>query len=417
MAQLRDDCFAFGGRLLPLDEAEGQIAAHYHCVAAAESCPVPAAAGRVLAEDVIAGHSIPPLTNSAVDGYAVHFADLDPNRPTWLPVMARAAAGHPLNVAVPSGHAARVFTGAVMPEGPDTVVMQEDCSLSGEGVLIEPGIRRGANRRLAGEDIVAGERALPAGRRLTPADLGLLAGLGLTQVLVRRRLKVALFSTGDEVVEPGSPAPAGRIYDANRFMLAAMLARSGATVTDGGILPDREPAIRDALAAAAPAHDLVLTSGGVSTGEEDHVRAAIEAIGQMTFWRIGIKPGRPVALGEARGTPLLGLPGNPVAALVTFVCVARPLLDRLAGATPVLLPRFPAVSRFACRKRRGRREYLRVTLTWSEAGLNASLFPKEGAGIITSLTASDALLELPEDVTSLAPGDPARVIPLGLVYG
>lgn len=417
MAQLKDDCFAFAGRLLPLAEAEQKIEALYNCVASVEHVPLHAAAGRILAEDMTASISVPPLTNSAVDGYAVHFEDLDPDRRTWVPVVARSAAGHPLVTAVPRGHAARVFTGAVMPAGPDTVVMQEDCSPSRDGVLIEPGIRRGANRRLAGEDIAAGERALAAGRRLTPADLGLLAALGVTQLSVRRRLRVALFSTGDEVVDPGHLLAAGRIYDANRFMLAAMLARIGATVTDGGILPDREAVIRDALAAASPHHDLVLTSGGVSTGEEDHVRAAIEAIGQMTFWRIGIKPGRPVTLGEARGTPLLGLPGNPVAALVTFICVARPLIDRLAGATPIPLPRLPAASRFTWRKRRGRREYLRVTLAWDEAGLGATLFPKEGAGIITSLTQSDALLELPEDVVSLAPGDPVRIIPLGLIYG
>jgi molybdopterin molybdotransferase len=417
MAQLTDDCFAFGGRLLALAEAEQRIAERFACIAGTERVPLVHAAGRILAADAIAGLSVPPLTNSAVDGYAVHHADLLADRPTILPVIARAAAGHPTSAAIPRGHAARVFTGALMPAGPDTVMMQEDCEATTDGVLIRPGIRRGANRRLAGEDIAAGDLALPAGTRLTPADLALLAAIGQAEAEIRRPLRVALFSTGDEVAEPGARLRPGQIFDANRIMLAALLRNLGAAVTDGAILPDSQPRIAAALRDAAGTHDLVLTSGGVSTGEEDHIRAAIEQHGSIGFWRIGIKPGRPVALGDIGGTPILGLPGNPVAALVTFITIARPLLDRLSGARPRALPRFPVQLGFAWRKKPDRREYLRVTLEPRDGALHATLFPKEGAGIITSLTHSDALLELPEETTRLAPGDAALAIPLAAIWG
>jgi molybdopterin molybdotransferase len=259
-----------------------------------------------------------------------------------------------------------------------------------------------------------GAVALPAGRRLAPPDLGLLAALGLAEVAVRTPLRVALFSTGDEITDPPLPLAVGQVYDANRFMLAALLHRLGVRVSDGGILPDDPAATRTALRQAAMQADLVLTSGGVSTGEEDHVRTAIGAAGSLTFWRVAIKPGRPVALGDVGGTPLLGLPGNPVAALVTLAAIGRPLIDRLAGARYVPPPRFPLHSAFAYRKKRGRREYVRVQL--DDRGL-AHRYPKEGAGIITSLTESDALMELPEEITTVAPGDVAPCIPLGLLYG
>jgi len=417
MAQLTDDCFAFNGKLLPLAEAEHLIAARYHCALASEPVPLGEALGRVLATPLIAGVAVPPTDNSAVDGYAVHFDDLLPDRPTLLPLSGRETAGHPSGAALPRGTAARVFTGAVMPPGADTVLMQEDCSVAPEGVLLPAGIARGANRRRAGEDVARGDLALPEGHRLTPPDLALLGALGCAEVAVRCRLRAALFSTGDEVAEPGNDLAPGRIFDANRFMLAALLRRLGVDVSDGGILPDNVDRIRDALRDAAARHDVVITSGGVSTGDEDHVRTAIAAIGQLQFWRVAIRPGRPVALGEACGSPLIGLPGNPVAALVTFITVARAVLDRLAGARRVALPRFPAVSAFAYRKKRGRREYPRVTLRADGTVLQAHLFPKLGAGIITSLTHGDALMELDEDNAGIAAGDVVPVLPLSVLYG
>ncbi|HEY4174793.1 MAG TPA: molybdopterin molybdotransferase MoeA, partial [Rhodopila sp.] len=293
MAQLSDDCFAFGGALLPIDDARNLILERVGVVTGTETVGLAHADGRTLAEPVTAPFDVPGFTNSAVDGYAVRFDDLATDADTCLLRDGRIAAGHAASDRLAAGRAARIFTGAVMPDGADTVIMQEDCQDDGNTASIRPGIKRGANRRLAGEDIAAGSIALPAGRRLGPAELGLLAALGQAKVPVRRRLSVALFSTGDELREPGATLAPGQIYDANRFMLASMLARMGAQVTDGGILPDRPGPLADALVGAAGRHDLIVTSGGVSTGEEDHVRGIIDAHGSLFFWRLAIKPGRP----------------------------------------------------------------------------------------------------------------------------
>ena len=413
MAQLSDDCFAFGGALLSLADAQAQIAALFRPVAGIETVPVREAAGRVLASDITASIDLPPQPNSAVDGYAFRHADLDPQNPTTLPLHGRTAAGQ-RPAAVPGGHASRIFTGAVMPRGLDTVMMQEDCEATDDAVTLAPGLRRGANSRPVGEDITVGSRALAHGRRLMPPDMALLAGLGLARVPVRTALRVAVFSTGDELIDPPGPLVPGRIYDANRAMLIGLLTRLGAIVEDGGILPDNSDATAHALHEAASRCDLLITSGGVSTGEEDHVRAAIEAVGRLAFWRVAIKPGRPVALGEIGATPLLGLPGNPVAALVTFSALGRPLFDRLAGSVYTPPPQLRAEAAFSYRKKLGRLEYVRVTL---DAHGVAHRYPKEGAGIITSLTESDALMALPEPMTTLSPGDIVPVIPLGLLYG
>ena len=413
MAQLTDDCFAFGGALLSLDHAQARIAARFTAVADVERVAVGLGAGRILAHDVTAPVDLPPQANSAVDGYAFRHADLVAGGPTRLDVVGRTAAGQ-APARVPPGAASRIFTGATMPDGLDTVMMQEDCVAADGRVTLPAGLRLGANARPAGEDIARGSLALAAGRRLMPPDLALLAGMGLVDVAVRTALRVCVFSTGDELVDPPAALTPGRIYDANRVMLAALLRRLGAAVTDGGILPDRAGETGAALLRAAAGCDLVITSGGVSTGEEDHVRAAIAACGALEFWRVAIKPGRPVALGSVGGVPLLGLPGNPVAALVTFAALGRPLFDRLAGGVFRPAPMLRAISGFAYRKKPGRLEYVRVTL---DAHGTAHRFAKEGAGIITSLTESDALMALPEEMTRLAPGDTAPVIPLGLLHG
>ena len=416
MTQLTDDCFAFGGQLLPLATAKRLITERYRCVAASERVPLKNGVGRVLGVPINANVPVPPFDNSAVDGFAVRFDDLLPDGPTLLPLTGREAAGHPSGMALPRGAAARVFTGAVMPAGSDTVIIQEDCRVMPTAVLVPAGISRGVNRRCAGEDISVGEQALPKGRRLTPVDLALLGALGCAEIEVRRPLRAALFSTGDELIDPGINLSAGRIFDANRFMLGALLRQLGIEVEDGGILPDDEQRIRSALCSAAAGHDVVITSGGVSTGEEDHVRNAIGAVGELRLWRVAIRPGRPVALGELSGVPLIGLPGNPVAALVTFVAIARVVLDRLAGAQAQCLPRIPVVSAFDLRKKQGRREYPRVTLETGKGALRAHLFPKAGAGIITSLTHADALLELTEESTAVREGDVVPAIPLAMLY-
>jgi molybdopterin molybdotransferase len=409
MAQLSDDCFAFSGPLLPVAEAERLIAERVMPVATCESAPLREALGRVLAAAIVAPVDLPPFDNSAVDGYAVRGEELERER--RLVIIDRVAAGHAATHEVRPGEAVRIFTGAPMPAGADTVFMQEDCRIDGDNVVVPAGLQRGANRRLAGEDIRAGAVALAAGRRLSAPDVALAAALGLTEVEVRRRVRVALFSTGDEIAEPGAPLGRATLYDSNRFLLAAMLARFGGTVTDLGILRDEPKALARAIAAAAAEHDLVLTSGGVSTGEADYVRDAVESVGRIVFWRVAIKPGRPVAMGVIPGgktgesAAFVGLPGNPVAVFVTFVRVVRPLLLRLAGALPKPLLAMPARAAFSYRKRKGRREYVRVALRASADGaIEAVKYAQDGAGVLTSLTETDGLAELGEDVTHVEPG-------------
>ena len=406
MAQLSDDCFAFGGKLQTVDAALATIAAGVPCVAGPQTVLLWNADGRVLAADIHAPVDLPPFANSAVDGYAVRLADASGP----LPIRGRLAAGA---AAIPlePGTAMRIFTGAPLPAGADTVFMQEDVTEQDGIVSLPPGLRQGANTRPAGEDIASGALALPAGRTLRPQDLALAAALGLATLPVRRRLRVAILSPGDELADPPAmPGPAQR-WDSNRVLLAMLARRAGAEVTDLGILPDRRDAIAAALAGAAPAHDLVLTSGGVSTGEEDHVRAAVERAGRLVFWRIAIKPGRPVAMGQLGEALFLGLPGNPVAAYVTFMRIARPLMAALAGATPPILRPLPVRAGFTYRKKSGRREYVRVRL---DDTLVAHKHPVEGAGILTSLTEADGLVELPDDLTAVQPGDAIGFLPFSV---
>jgi molybdopterin molybdotransferase len=417
MAQLNDDCFAFGGALLTVAEALAEIEARVTPVVETETVPLTAAAGRILARDVIATMNLPPHDNSAVDGYAVAHADLIPDRDTIMPVTGRAAAGHPLDRPARRGEAIRIFTGAPMPDSTDTVMMQEDCAFEDGRVRLRPGIRRGANRRHAGEDVTEGEVALPAGQRLRAPDLGLAAALGRHELCVFRPLRVALLSTGDEVRDPGTPLPQGAIYDANRFMLAALLAGLGCAVSDLGIRPDREAALVDALAAASAQHDLIVTSGGVSTGEEDHVKSAVGQLGALHFWRLAIKPGRPIALGQVGGVPLIGLPGNPVAVIVTFLVLARPLIAKLAGATVREPQLFPVQVGFGYRKRPGRREYLRVSLKRNGDTHVAVKYARDGAGILSSVVRSDGLVILDEAASELTVGTTVDFLPFSEVIG
>lgn len=416
MAQLSDDCFAFGGPLLRVDDAVALVRERLAPVAGVAELPLLAGLGEVLAEDVVAPIDVPAFDNSAVDGYAVRFADLNPEADTTLPVRGRVAAGQRLEEAVPPGVAVRIFTGAPMPPGLDTVMMQEDAALGDGTVTLRPGLKRGANARAAGEDVARGSVALTAGRVLRPQDIGLAASLGLTRLPVRQPLRVAVFSTGDELAEPGGDRAPQAIYDSNRLTLQALLAKLGCAVTDLGILRDRREAIGDALAAAAPTHDLILTSGGVSTGEEDHVKAAVEACGALHFWRLAIKPGRPVALGQVGGTPFVGLPGNPVAVMVTFLRLVRPLVRRLQGAEPESPPAFPVRAAFSYKKKRDRREYVRARLLrGADGGWEAHKSGREGAGILSSLVEADGLVELGEELTRVEPGDTIDYLPLGLL--
>jgi len=405
MAQLTDDCFAFAGPLMPLEDMDRLIAERIVPIADVENIALTEARRRVLAADVVAPVDLPPFDNSAVDGYAVRHADLDAAGETVLAVAGRITAGAQAGAGIRPMQAIRIFTGAPMPAGADTVFMQEDVRVEGDSVIVPPGLKAGANRRFAGEDLRAGAVALPAGTVLDARHVALGAALGVEQVTVRRRLRVAVFSTGDEVVEPGATRGPAVIFDANRYLLRDLLTRAGATVSDLGILRDDPATLGAALEAAAADHDLVVTSGGVSTGEADHVRSAVERIGSLVFWRIAIKPGRPVAMGVIRGRAFIGLPGNPVAVFVTFVRVVRPLLMRLTGAQPLPWTPMPVVAAFAYEKKKGRREYVRVSLRRRDDGdYDAIKYPQDGAGVITSLTGTDGLIELPDAMTHLEPG-------------
>ncbi|WP_338691436.1 gephyrin-like molybdotransferase Glp [Bradyrhizobium sp. 26S5] len=405
MAQLSDDCFAFGGPMMSVDEAVSLIAARVSRVSDVENVRLAAADGRVLAGDIAAPLPLPPFTNSAVDGYAVASADLPTTEAQAFPLSGRVQAGASAQASVKRGEAMRIFTGAPMPEGADTVFMQEDVRLEHGNVVLPAGLKPGANVRPAGEDIPLGHVALQEGQRLRPQHVALAAALGLTDLTVVRRLRVAVFSTGDELVSPGDHRAPPQLFDSNRFMLMAMLRRLGCEVSDLGILRDERTALASALRDVAGAHDLILTTGGVSTGEEDHVKAGVEAVGKLVLWRMAIKPGRPVAMGIIDGTPLIGLPGNPVASFVTFVHVVRPTVLALMGARQEPLVPLPVRAAFAYKKKIARREYVRVSLRQAADGAREAVkFPREGAGLLSSLVDTDGLVELGEQLTRVEPG-------------
>lgn len=412
MAQLSDDCFAFGGELMKTEEALRLLTERLEIVVEREDIDLRSAAGRILAADIVSDRAVPPHDNAAVDGYAVRFDDLGENGETRLTLAGRIAAGTQMDRPVGRGEAIRIFTGAPMPDGADTVLMQEDCRAENGIVAIPPGIKQGANRRFAGEDVVPGARILAAGTRLRPQEIGLAASIGRISLPVYKPVRVALFSTGDEVRDTGTDLPPGCIYDANRYSVTAALEQLGCAVDDLGILPDSYQIIRDTLANAADRHDLIMTSGGVSTGEEDHVRAAIEALGKMHFWRLAIRPGRPLALGQIGSVPFIGLPGNPVAVLVTFMLFARPAILRLGGSRKTEPEMYRVRAGFPVRKKLGRREWLRVRLDRDSDGAPVAYkFPRDGAGILTSMVESDGLVELPEELTSLEPGTMVDYLP------
>ncbi|MEM1429256.1 MAG: molybdopterin-binding protein [Pseudomonadota bacterium] len=411
---LRNDCFALppGVDWVPMATALDRLRAQITPITGCETVPLGAAlVGRVLSEDVHARRANPPGGNSAVDGYA--FAGPAPEGLVELPLAeGRAAAGAPYSGRVPEGHALRILTGAIVPEGVDTVVLQEDVVLDGGRIAFHGPLKARANARKAGEDVMVGQRLLPAARRLTPADIALMASAGIADVPVRRRLRVGVLSNGDEVIAPGAVPPEhmgiGQIYDANRPMLLAQLSLWGYDPVDLGKAPDTRDGLRARLDAARGEADAILSSGGVSTGDEDHVSSLLQDEGRIDTWRIAIKPGRPLALGLWHGTPVIGLPGNPVAALVCTLLFARPALRQLAGALWPSVLGFDVPAAFSKSKKPGRAEYLRARLT---ANGEAEVFPSEGSGRISGLSWAEGLVELDDGPRQIAPGDPVRFLP------
>ncbi len=395
--------------LTPLDDALATLLAYAVPLAATESVSTFEADGRVLAQDAVSKLQVPAFDNSAMDGYAMRCADV---ADTGLPVSQRIAAGAAPE-ALPPGTLARIFTGAPLPAGADAVVMQEECAVQPDGtvrVLRSP--QPGDCVRRAGEDVAAGSVVLSKGERLTPASIALAASIGMDFLPVACRPRVALFSTGDELVMPGDVAPQdmrpGAIYNSNRFFLRALLQRMGCVVTDYGIVPDLRDATQDALHAASQAHDLVLTSGGVSVGEEDHVKAAVQSLGHLHLWQLAIKPGKPFAYGRVGASHFIGLPGNPVASYVTFMLLVRPFVLRLQGATAVAPPAIQLPAHFDWPRADKRREFLRVRRN-PAGGLD--LFANQSSGVLTSAAWADGLVDTQPGQT-IAWGDPVRFIPL-----
>ena len=401
--------------LKALDDALQLLLGHAQALQALESVPTGEADGRVLAQDVVSGLHVPPQDNSSMDGYALRCAEAQ-DLGLEFAVSQRIAAGTS-GVALQPGTVARIFTGAPVPPGADAVVMQEDCTpLPDFDAAGLPRVRvntmplPGQWIRRAGEDVAQGDVVLAKGQRLGPAELGLAASVGLAQLLVVRRPRVALFSTGDELVMPGTVAPQdmqpGAIYNSNRFFLSALLRRLGCEVTDLGIVPDRREATVQALRDAAQAHDVILTSGGVSVGEEDHIKPAVQALGALDLWQIAIKPGKPFAHGRIGAAHFLGLPGNPVSSLVTFWVLVRPFLLRLQGVTDVAMKTVASRADFDWPRADKRQEFLRVRRN-TAGGLD--LFPNQSSGVLTSAVWGDGMVDNPAN-TSIVYGDTVRYV-------
>lgn len=404
------------GNELPVDDARAAIRAVLQPVQGSETLPLAQALGRVLAADVISPIAVPAHDNSAMDGYALHGADLRPDTATLLQAEATTVfAGAPYTAQVPRGGCIRIMTGAVMPPGLDTVVPIELCQVQGRTVTLQPGVlKSGENRRKRGEDLAEGGVALAAGRVLRPADLGLVASLGLPAVSVRRRLKVALFSTGDELRNAGEPLGPGQIFDSNRYSLLGALQRLGVAVLDLGLVPDDPARLRDTIDLAIAQADAVITSGGVSMGDADYTRDLLAARGEVSFWKVAMRPGRPFAFGPLHGPGgktayLFALPGNPVAALVTFYAFAREGLLLLGGARDVLPQRLSARSAVPIRKRPGRTEYQRAIVSLGEQGWEVRTTGAQGAGILRSMSEANALLVLRHEQGPVAAGEAVEV--------
>jgi len=416
MNKLNDDCFAHDKKRLRHAEALGILKHRVAPVAGVETVRLVEAAGRVLAEPAIAPRPVPAHTNAAVDGYSFAAADYDAGAGKELSVEGRAAAGHLLERAPAPATAVRIFTGAAMPQGHDTVVMQEDVEARTAAgrtfVSIPPGLKRGANVRRAGEDVDAGETLLQPGTPLRPQDLAALASIGMAEVQCFARLKVAIISTGDEVVRAGTPLGAGQVYDANAPMLTALIAGAGALSADLGVLPDHRDEVKRRLAEAARSFDAVIVSGGASRGEEDHFVAALDALGKRHLWQLAIKPGRPMSFGQIGDCVVVGLPGNPVAVFVCFLLYVWPMLRRMGGAEwpEPRRYRLPALFAFPGRKV-GRREFWRGILKETPHGLAVDKFARDGSGLISGLRAAHGLIDIPEEVPEVKPGDLVAFIP------
>jgi len=423
-AKLIDDCFVLDKDRLPHQEALRILRSRVAPVTGSQTVPLADAAGRFLAEPILAPRAIPAHDNAAVDGYAFASSAYDTKAGACLKVVGDVSAGHPLGEVPPPATAVRIFTGAVMPSGFDSVAMQEDVRVEERDgkrwAHIPPGLKPGANCRLAGEDSSAGDVLVEPGMRLRPQEIASAAAAGHGAVSCYAPLQVAVLSTGDEVVRAGTPFVEGQVFDANAPMLQGLVAAAGAAATDLGVLPDSRERVIAALSDASRRFDAIVISGGASQGKEDHVVHSVDALGTRHLWQIAIKPGRPMSFGQIGDCVVLGLPGNPVAVFVCFLMYVRPLIARLAGGVWPEPTRYPVASSFTQKKKVGRREFWRAKLVREGGRLAVAKFPRDGSGLISSLREADGLIEVGEDVDLVRAGDIVDYIPFaefGLVSG
>ncbi|KAB2921727.1 MAG: molybdopterin molybdotransferase MoeA [Dechloromonas sp.] len=410
MIDTTSSCTSAADGSLSADEARRRMREAISPLTGRETVAVRDALGRILAANVTATHDVPAHDNSAMDGYAVNFDSLAGDGETSLTVVGGAFAGKPFSGQVGKGLAVRIMTGAVLPAGADTVIMHEATRQDGNKVLVPAGQKRGQNIRRAGEDLACGGVALAAGKRIGPAELGLIASLGVVELIVKRRLRVAFFSTGDELVSLGTPLAPGQVYDSNRYTLYGLLTALGAEIIDMGVVPDQPAALEAALLEAAQNADAIITTGGVSVGDADFVKEVLARLGEVKFWKLAIKPGRPMAFGKVGNAWLFGLPGNPVAAMITFVEFARDALLRLAGLDPI--PDFPLLSLPAgndIHKQAGRRSYLRGAVAVVNGRWQVRTMAYQGSGILRSMSEANCLVVLPEDCAGVKAGEMVQI--------
>ncbi len=396
---MNDCCYNPAEKMLTTDEAIQFLLERSHTTALTEMVNTLDALGRVLAQPITSTLNVPPLDNSAMDGYVTRYSDLNAEGETSLTISQRIAAGY-VGDKLEEGTAARIFTGAPIPEGADTVIMQEQCQQQDDKVIISGRVAKGDHIRRAGEDITEGNEVMSVGQKLRPQDLGLIASVGVAEINVFKKITVAIFSTGDELLMPGDPVEPGKIYNSNRYTLTGLLQKAGCDIIDLGCIEDDLDATVDAMQKAAEQADVIMTTGGVSVGEEDYIKLAIDKLGSVEMWRVAMKPGKPVAFGEVNKTPFIGLPGNPVSVFVTFCLFARPVLRTMQGCNDILPRKFKVTAGFDWPRKGPRREFVRGQLVMDEHGQqHAQTYSSHSSGVLTSTTWAQGLIEIPENTS------------------
>ena len=412
MTQLSNDCFKHSKKRISLEKALSILEKRIKCIKKTQKIKLDQALNRILSKDVISKINVPPFNNTAVDGYAFKYLDLNKKKETALKLVGRITAGQNFNKKIKTGEIARIFTGAKVPEGADTVIMQEDCNTADNQIVLKPGIFKGANIRKKGEDIKYGRKIISKGSKLKAQDIALIASVGIKEIDVFEKLIVGIFTTGNELYEPGTKTSNSGIYDSNRYCLKNLLETINCSVKDYGIKKDNEKLIKNTLKKISKECDLIITTGGMSVGEEDYVRKVLEKNGSLNFWNIAIKPGRPVALGNIFKKPFIGLPGNPVSVMVTFLKIALPTINKLSGFSSPKEKSFIVTTDFNFKKKSGRKEFLRVAISKNLNGqIKIKNYPKSGSGVFTSMVETDGLIELPEKLTYLKKGTKIRFVP------